>query len=97
MAVTRINEFRAKVGEGDALRDLLRAAVPEIAAAAGCLSCQLLQGRDAPERIVVLEVWESPEAHQASLRDVPAEVFAPVMALLDGRPSGAYFDAVDAG
>jgi len=39
----------------------------------------------------VLEVWESIEAHQASVQDIPPESLAEVMALLDGPPAGAYY------
>jgi quinol monooxygenase YgiN len=91
MAVTRINEFQAREGQGDALCDRLRSFVPLIEASAGCRSCQLLQGRDDPTRIVVIEVWDSAEAHQASLRGVPAEAIAETMQLLAGPPKGAYY------
>ncbi len=91
MSITRINEFRAKEGKADALRAFLSRLVPTIAAIPGCQSCQLLQSHDEPTRFIVLEAWDSIEAHQASVKDIPPESLAEVMALLDGRPAGAYY------
>jgi quinol monooxygenase YgiN len=93
MPVTRINEFHAREGQGDAVKERLRAFVPLIAASAGCLSCQLLQAEDDPTRIVVIEVWDSASAHQASLKGIPPEAFAETMKLLAAPPTGRYYGA----
>lgn len=91
MSITHINEFRAKDRSADALRAFLTRLIPTIAAIPGCQSCQLLQHHDEPTRFIVLEVWESIEAHQASVKDIPPESLAEVMTLLDERPTGAYY------
>jgi quinol monooxygenase YgiN len=91
MSITRINEFRAKDGKAEELRVFLAALIPTIAAIAGCQSCQLLQHHDEPTRLIVLEIWESIAAHQASVQHIPPEALAEVMTLLDGRPTGAYY------
>ena len=91
MSVTRINDFRAKEGKTDALRALLRQAIPTIASSRGCLSCKLLQSQDNLAKFVVLEVWDSIESHKAAVKGIPPEMFMTVMELLDGRPSGEYF------
>ena len=91
MSITRINEFRAKDGKAEELRVFLARLIPTIAKIPGCQSCQLLQHHDEPSRFIVLEVWESIEAHQASVKDIPAESLAEVMTLLDGMPTGAYY------
>lgn len=91
MSITRINEFQAQDGQGDALRDLIQSFVPMITASEGCQSCQLLQGRDDPTRIIVIEVWDSTEAHQASMKNIPPSALGQAMKLLAGPPKGAYF------
>ena len=91
MSVTRINDFRAKEGKADALRAFLGQVIPSIASSKGCLSCKLLQSQDNPARFVMLEVWDSVESHKAAVKDIPPEMFASVMELLDGRPSGEHF------
>jgi len=89
--MTRINEFTAKQGQGDRLRDLLRSFLSTLDSAAGCQSCQVLQSAEHPTRIVVLEVWDSVEAHQASVKNISPEAFAQIMPLLDGSPKGENF------
>jgi len=91
MSLTRINTFVAKPGQGDALHQHLASFVPLIRATAGCQSCQLLHSTDTPERIVVLEVWESREAHRASAANIPPEAIQQTMALLAGTPMGEYY------
>jgi quinol monooxygenase YgiN len=93
MNVTRINQFRAQAGQSDALRDFLSSVVPTIESSAGCRSCQLLQSHDDPTRFVVIEVWESIEAHQASVKNIAPGALENAMKLLAGPPSGEYYHA----
>lgn len=57
----------------------------------GCQSCRLVQSDDDPARFIVIEVWDSIAAHQASVTDIPPDALASVAALLDGPPRGEYF------
>lgn len=91
MSITRINEFRAVSGSSALLRDRIQLAVPIIEASVGCLSCQLLQSQKDPHHIIVIEVWDSVEAHQASLKNVPPEVFHQTRKLLAAPPTGEYY------
>lgn len=91
MSITRINTFQAKDGQGDALRELIGSFVPVIEASDRCLSCHLLQNQDDPAQIVVVEVWQSTEAHQASVTNIPPEALAEAMKLLAAPPTGAYY------
>ena len=91
MSITRINEFKAQEEQGDTLRDLIESFLPMIEASDGCLACQVLQRLDDPTQIVVIEVWDSPEAHQASVKNIPPGVFEEAMKLLAGPPQGGYY------
>lgn len=91
MSITRINEFQAQAGQGERLRDLIDSFVPVISASEGCHSCQLLQGMDDATRIVVIEVWDSVEAHQASVKNIPPDALAEARKVLAGPPKGAYY------
>ena len=91
MSMTRINEFQAKEGQAGALHTFLARLIPTIAALPGCQSCRLLQSHDEPLRFIVLESWESIEAHQAAVKDIPSESLAELMRLLNGRTTGAYY------
>ena len=91
MSITRINEFRAIAGSGDLLRDCIQSSVPIIESSAGCLSCELLQSQKDPHHIIVIEIWESVDAHQASLKNVPPEVFHQARKFLAAPPTGEYY------
>ncbi len=91
MSITRINEFQAQEGQGEALRDLIESFVPLIESSDGCQSCQLLQSLEDPTRIVVIEVWDSTEAHQASIKNIPPGALQEAMKLLAGPPKGGYY------
>lgn len=93
MSITRISEFRARAGKSDELRAFLASIVPGIASSPGCQSAQLLQSHDDPARFVVIESWESIEAHQASVTNIPAEALASIMPLLDSPPYGECFNS----
>src|SRR5213594_2530548 len=71
MEITRINEFQAKPDQAAALRDFLRSVIARIIDAPGCRSCELLVQRDDPTRLAIIEVWDSVEAHQASVSQIP--------------------------
>lgn len=90
MPITRINDFRAQAGQEAALRDALLSLLPGIAAAAGCISVRLLHDAQDATRFVVLEVWESVDAHRASLQGFDPDDFAHVMKLFARPPSGQY-------
>ncbi|MEQ8763525.1 MAG: antibiotic biosynthesis monooxygenase family protein [Planctomycetota bacterium] len=93
MTITRINEFHAREGEGEAFRALVESILPEIRAAEGCRSCQLLQRHDDASRLIVIEVWDSIEAHQAARHQIPSGNMIEAMKLLASPPSGQYYRA----
>jgi quinol monooxygenase YgiN len=93
MSITRINEFQARDGQGEVLRDLLAATVPLIESSDGCQSCQILQSLDDPTRVMIIEVWDSVAAHQASLKNIPPGTFKKTTSILAGPPRGEYFSA----
>lgn len=92
MSIMRINEFRAHANGGDTLRDRLKAFVPVIASSPGCVSCQLLQSQKDPAHILVVEVWDSAEAHRASLHNIPPDAFKEAMKLVAAPPTGEYYE-----
>jgi quinol monooxygenase YgiN len=93
MSTTRINTFRAKHGMANNLREFLISIIPLIDQSQGCESCQLLQSQDNANEFVVIEVWASVSAHQASLKNVPPEKFSVILPMLAIPPSGSYFAA----
>ncbi len=94
MAITRINEFQAKPDKAVALRDFLRSVIGRIIDAPGCRSCQLLLQRGDPTRLAIIEVWDSVEAHQASVSRIPPSLLQQAQALFAVPARGAYYDPV---
>jgi len=91
MSVTRINKFEAKDGMADSLHGFLRSIVPLIGQSQGCDSCQVLQSQDNPNEFVIIEVWASLSAHQASVKNISSEEMDEVVPLLASPPSGASY------
>lgn len=93
MNVTRINKFEAKEGMATDLHTFLISIVPLIEQSKGCTSCQVLQNQERRNEFVVIEVWDSVPAHQASVKNIPPEKVAVIMPLLASPPCGAYYAA----
>jgi quinol monooxygenase YgiN len=91
MGITRIGEFQAQEGKGERLRALLSASLPAIRSSKGCRSCRLLQSQSDPARILVIEVWDSVEAHQASVKAIPPETVEKTRSLLAAAPKAGYY------
>lgn len=94
MAITRINEFKAPPGKAAALSDFLSSVIALILDAPGCRSCQLLRHHDDETRFAIVEVWDSIEAHQASVSRIPPDLLKQAQTLFAEPARGAYYDAV---
>lgn len=94
MSVARMGEVQAKEGMTDALREFLISIIPMITSSRGCESCRLFQSRDDPSKFFMIEVWDSVESHQASVRDIPPEKIDGLRPLLAAGPAGGYYDLV---
>jgi quinol monooxygenase YgiN len=91
MGVARIGEIRAKQGSRDELRRFLISLMPGIRSSEGCESVQLYQSQEDPSKYVMIDVWDSVESHQASVKNIPAEKLGEIQPLLVSSPSASYF------
>ena len=91
MSVRRVGETQAKEGLTEALRDFLISIMPMIQSSEGCESVELYQSQDDPSKFIMIEVWDSVESHQASVRNIPPEKLGEIRPLLATSPSGSYF------
>jgi quinol monooxygenase YgiN len=94
MSVARVGEFRAADGQGDALAAFLASIRTIILDAEGAISCEVLRDQADPNRFLVIERWQTAEAHQASVKNIPPDLFKQAMALFAATPKGSYFDSV---
>lgn len=93
MAVIVTFEVQAKPDQREALREFMRRILPDTRAYQGCQGLDLLIDQDAPERLVVLEKWESRAHYERYLawREESGTV-AKVGPMLAAPPTVRYFD-----
>ncbi len=94
MSITRISEFQVKQESIEALRDFLISIMDGIKSSQGCESVQLYQSQDDRTKFSMIEVWDSIESHQASVKNISPEKLAEIRPLLASAPSGDYFALV---
>ena len=95
MTISRIGEVQAKEGLIEELREFLISILPGIQSSDGCESVHLYQSADDPSRFMIIEVWDSAESHQASVRNIAPEKLGEIRPLLATSPSGGYFKLIE--
>lgn len=94
MTFANVGTLGAKPGARDQLVAILTRASPELARA-GCLLYEVGVNDDSPDTVFVVELWETAEAHQASLQlESVRAAIAEAMPLLSGEMGGWRFDVV---
>jgi len=91
MTITRISEFQASPESTKALRGFLLSIIPIIKSSHGCESVTLYQSHNERTKFTILEVWDSIESHQASVKNIPPEMLTEIRPLLASAPSGGYY------
>lgn len=91
MTFANVGKLVAKPGQRDAVVSLLLRPMDGLEEA-GCLQYEVGVSDDSPDTVFVSELWESPEAHQASLQlDSVQAAIAEAMPLLTGEMGGHQF------
>ena len=94
MTITHISEFQSKPETTASLHGFLLSIMPLIKSSQGCESVTLYQSHDDPTKFTMLEVWDSIESHQASVKNIPPEMLTEIRPLLASAPSGGYYQPV---
>lgn len=92
MTTARFYIMHAAEGKDAALETALRALADAVRPVAGCEGVELLRDSGNERRFFFIEKWASIEAHKEGGKALGKEIFAPVMAALDGPPDGSYLD-----
>ena len=94
MTFANMGMLGTKPGQRDALVAILLRPKPGMREA-GCLLYEVGVNADMPDTVFVSELWESAEAHQASLQlDSTRAAIAEAMPLLSGQTAGHRFTVV---
>jgi quinol monooxygenase YgiN len=93
-SITRIGEMKAQSGRENDLRAFYETVImPALDEAPGMQSYHLLQNQVDPARFIFIEIWDSIEAHQGSVKNINPEDIQNVMSLLAEKPWGEYYSA----
>jgi len=91
MAITRINNFEAKVGSEQALYEFLQSVISVVKECSGCFGCQLLRSIENPANLVIIEQWDNVESHKQAAGAIPSEKLKDAFALFAKPPAGVYY------
>ncbi len=92
MTVARHYVMSAAPGQEAPLETALVALADVVRALDRSEGVELLRDTEQPSRFIFIEKWTSIEAHKSAGKQVPKDVFAPVMAALASPPEGSYLD-----
>ena len=96
MTVRVILELQVKPDQVEALKELLKEALPDSRAFDGCLKLEVIQNQDNPTNILVLQAWQTKEHQQRYSKWRYETGFLDKMgAFLAARPSLRYLDLLD--
>jgi quinol monooxygenase YgiN len=86
-------KLQAKTGKGKELGEILLKAAGQMQNAKGCILYIVGKTADNPDGIYVIEVWNSKEDHDNSLKLAGVrELISQAMPILDGRPDGTTLE-----
>jgi len=92
---TIVVHFHAPAGQGLALRDALMPAIPHLSALPGCYGGSLYHDLDLPDTVVLIEHWESVEAHRGYIAQIEHDgTMDRLRPLLAGEPERRYLGAI---
>jgi quinol monooxygenase YgiN len=91
MTFANVGSLETKSGQRDAVVAILLRPMAGLKEA-GCLLYEVGVNEESPDTVFVSELWDSPEAHRASLQlDSVRSAIAEAMPLLTGTMGGSQF------
>jgi quinol monooxygenase YgiN len=82
-------KLTAQPGRQPELLEIMIQAVQQVQEAPGCMFYIVNTAPEEPDAIVVIEIWESKQDHDNSLKDEAVKgLIAQAMPLIDGKPQG---------
>ena len=94
MTFANVGALGVKPGHRDDVVAILTRSKPELRAS-GCLLYEVGVNDESPDTVFVCELWESPQAHQASLQQAGVRAaIEEAMPLLSGEMGGYRFSVV---
>lgn len=92
MTIARTYILHAKEGQDAVLETELRNLAAAVGAFPGSKGTELLRDAGNERRFILIEKWDSVDAHKATQEQFKALQLKPMMEALDGPPDSSYFD-----
>jgi len=93
MTIARIYKLVATEGNQENLAGFLNDLAEDIRNIPGCLSYEVFNSHGETPHLIVIEKWESIEAHQSSSKHFPKEKMQSNASLFTGPPQGGYYSS----
>ncbi len=91
MNITRVNQFQSAQKKEEELFKFLKSLIPYITSSEGCISCEILRSNESKDQFLVIEKWQSIEAHKKSIELFPKEEMQAAINLFGAAPNGSYY------
>lgn len=92
MTIARVYTMHAKEGMSAEMETALNHLIDGVTAIDGSHGAELLRDAGNDRRFILIEKWESIEAHKAGAEAFKKVDMSALMAAIDGPPDSAYFD-----
>jgi len=80
--IIMVGEMIAKPGKGADLHARMQKEIPPIATTKGLKLYEVLRSEQNPDKIVIVEVWDSAEDHAAAVKEIDPDSIREVKALM---------------
>lgn len=94
LRISKHYRLRAEPGNVEALRAALEALAAAVALLPGAIRVEIYRDTQQPDLLLLVELWASEAAYQASSIALGKDAFKPVMALLSAPPDVATLAVV---
>lgn len=95
MSVKYIGKANAKAGKSEELKEFVNEyIIPALTASDGCISCNLFNEAENPDRFILIEEWDTIESHTRATESIPTEATEIFMKLVNGTPTGRHYNLI---
>jgi quinol monooxygenase YgiN len=96
MTVARLYRLEAAEGKATQLEGALSELAGRVRPIAGCQGVEILRSTDNGNHFILIEKWDSIDAHKRGAKSLGKEAVSPMMAVIATPPLGAYLEYLSA-
>jgi quinol monooxygenase YgiN len=92
MTVARLYRLEAAEGKATQLEGALSELAGRVRQIAGCQGVEILRSSDNGSNFILIEKWDSIDAHKKGAKSLGKDAVSPMMAALAAPPAGSYLE-----